>query len=140
MRRSEVGTLFALSWLLTWFAHSVDVYEKVARLYDFFLAAHPLMPVYFASALVLYRGAEILTCDCDMAPIHMLLSKLPDNLPLEALISDAQDLFTKYPPSIMTGPLKDSYDLEVSFELATMNLSFSLISFSRPLLKVIECL
>jgi hypothetical protein len=31
--------------------------------------------------------------------VHSLLSKLPEQLPLEALISDATDLFLQYPPS-----------------------------------------
>lgn len=76
LRNAQLGTIFALSWLLTWFAHSIDSYEAITRLYDFFIATHPLMPVYFATALVLYRSAEILErCECDMASIHMLLNR-----------------------------------------------------------------
>jgi len=36
-----------------------------------------------------------------VAPVHGFLSKPPSNLPLEALISDAQDLFVEYPPSML---------------------------------------
>src|SRR5271155_1203858 len=32
MRRAELGELFALSWMLTWFAHSIDKYDSVVRL------------------------------------------------------------------------------------------------------------
>lgn len=50
--------MFTLPWLLTWFAHSIDDYATIVRLYDLFLASHFLMPVYFAAALVLFRGSE----------------------------------------------------------------------------------
>lgn len=99
MRKSEVGVHFALSWILTWFAHVIDDYKSIVRLYDLFLASHPLMPVYLTASVVLYRGSEILATECDMAYVHGLLSKMPKNLPLEALISDAQDLFVQFPPS-----------------------------------------
>jgi len=101
MWRSQVGVMFALSWQLTWFAHVIDDYSSVVRLYDLFLASHPLMPIYFAASLILYRSPDILALECDMAYVHGFLSKPPANLPLEALISDAQDLFVEYPPSML---------------------------------------
>ncbi len=52
--RAEVGTIFALSWLITWFGHVLSDFRHVVRLYDFFLACHPLMPIYFA-AVVRFR-------------------------------------------------------------------------------------
>uniref|UniRef100_A0A914UIN1 Rab-GAP TBC domain-containing protein n=1 Tax=Plectus sambesii TaxID=2011161 RepID=A0A914UIN1_9BILA len=114
MRRAELGQLFALSWLLTWFAHSIDKYDSVVRLYDFFLASHSLMPVYLSAALVLYRSSEILDkCECDMAQIHSLLSKLPRQMPLEALIADAQDLYLQFPPSRLRGDLLRAYEEQV---------------------------
>lgn len=39
---------FALSWLITWFAHNVPALEQITRLFDLFLASHPLMPLYIA--------------------------------------------------------------------------------------------
>ncbi|EKX45636.1 hypothetical protein GUITHDRAFT_71204 [Guillardia theta CCMP2712] len=39
----EVDPIFALSWILTWFAHDLKSLDKIERLYDFFLASHPLM-------------------------------------------------------------------------------------------------
>ncbi|XP_043923646.1 TBC1 domain family member 20-like [Protopterus annectens] len=99
MQRAEVGTIFALSWLITWYGHVLTDFRHVLRLYDFFLASHPLMAVYFAAQIVLYRGEEVLDCDCDMASVHYLLSNIPQNLPYEDLISDAEHLFSCYPPS-----------------------------------------
>lgn len=46
-----MGTIFALSWLITWFGHVLSDMRHVVRLYDFFLACHPLMPIYFAAVV-----------------------------------------------------------------------------------------
>ncbi|CAG2208229.1 GYP8 [Mytilus edulis] len=99
MERSEVGTIFSLSWLITWFGHVLDDIRHIVRLYDFFIANHGLMPIYLAAAIVLYRKEEILASECEMCVLHCLLSKIPDNLPYEKLISDAGDLFLQYPPT-----------------------------------------
>ncbi|GAA6107971.1 TBC1 domain family member 20 [Tachysurus ichikawai] len=99
MQQAEVGTIFALSWLITWFGHVLSDFRHVVRLYDFFLACHPLMPIYFAAVIVLYREEEVLDCECDMAMMHHLLSQIPQDLPYETLISRAGDLFVQFPPS-----------------------------------------
>ena len=46
-----MGQVFALSWLITWFGHVLKDITTIVRLYDFFLATHPLMPVYFGAAV-----------------------------------------------------------------------------------------
>uniref|UniRef100_A0A8C2GXG6 TBC1 domain family, member 20 n=1 Tax=Cyprinus carpio TaxID=7962 RepID=A0A8C2GXG6_CYPCA len=99
MQQAEVGTIFALSWLITWFGHVLSDFRHVVRLYDFFLACHPLMPIYFAAVIVLHREEEVLDCECDMAMMHHLLSRIPEDLPYEMLISRAGDLFVQFPPS-----------------------------------------
>lgn len=45
--------MFALSWLITWYGHVLKDFATIVRLYDFFLATHPLMPVYFGAAVSL---------------------------------------------------------------------------------------
>lgn len=42
---------YALSWILTWFSHDLESLDKIARLFDLFVASSPLMPVYAASAV-----------------------------------------------------------------------------------------
>jgi len=96
--KSELGTIFALPWLITWFGHVLPDYSDVVRLYDFFLAGPPLMPVYLAAAIVLHRQEEILATDCEMSSVHGLLSKIPVNLPFESLLVSCQQLYEKYPP------------------------------------------
>uniref|UniRef100_A0A4W4EUK8 TBC1 domain family member 20 n=1 Tax=Electrophorus electricus TaxID=8005 RepID=A0A4W4EUK8_ELEEL len=99
MLRAEVGTIFALSWLITWYGHVLSDFRHVLRLYDFFLASHPLMAVYFAAVIVLHREREVKSSECDMASVHHLLSQIPQDLPYEQLIARAQSLFTCHPPA-----------------------------------------
>ncbi|KAK2887696.1 hypothetical protein QQF64_013054 [Cirrhinus molitorella] len=102
MIRSEVGTIFALSWLITWYGYVLSDFRHVLRLYDFFLASHPLMAIYFAAVIVLYRQKEVKSSECDMASVHHLLSQMPQDLPYEELIGQAQSLFISCPPSLLT--------------------------------------
>ena len=43
----------------------------------------------------------MLSCDCDMASVHALLSAIPLDLPLEKLLEDARRLHQLYPPSAL---------------------------------------
>lgn len=99
--RAEVGTIFALSWLITWYSHVLSELRLILRLYDFFLASHPLMPIYYAASIVLHREKEVLNEECDMAMLHHLLSHLPKDLPYQQLIGQAQELISQYPPSFL---------------------------------------
>ncbi|KAG7478285.1 hypothetical protein MATL_G00078970 [Megalops atlanticus] len=125
MQQAEVGTIFALSWLITWFGHVLSDFRHVVRLYDFFLACHPLMPIYFAAVIVLHREEEVLECECDMASVHHLLSQIPQDLPYETLISRAGDLFVQFPPSELAREAAQQYSQQTAastfkdFELAS---------------------
>ncbi|XP_067136323.1 TBC1 domain family member 20 [Centruroides vittatus] len=95
---SEVGVMFGLSWLITWFGHVLNRYDEVVRLFDLFLCSHSWMPMYLTAAIVLYRENEILKQECDMASVHCLLSQFPDDLPIENLVNKSLRLFENYPP------------------------------------------
>lgn len=43
---------FSLSWIITWFSHDVRDTDLTKRLFDFFIASHPLMPFYVSVAMV----------------------------------------------------------------------------------------
>ena len=53
---------YGLSWLITWFAHNVPDLEQIARLFDLFLASHPLMPLYFACMAIKVSPAAAHFC------------------------------------------------------------------------------
>ena len=60
--------------------------------------------------IVLYREKEVLAEECDMPYIHSLLSKIPEDLPMEQLVTKAGDLFVQYPPSVMAKEAKLHYE------------------------------
>ncbi|XP_063376702.1 TBC1 domain family member 20 [Cydia fagiglandana] len=99
LEKAGVGTMFALPWYLTWFGHSLNRYADVVRLYDYFLCAPPLFPVYVTAAVVLHRRREVAACDADMAMLHCLLSRLPDDLPFEEILVTAKTLYDENDPA-----------------------------------------
>ncbi|GIY13207.1 TBC1 domain family member 20 [Caerostris darwini] len=99
--KSEVGVVYCLSWLITWFGHVLNDYDTVVRLFDFFIVSHPWMPVYLTSAIVLHRELDILKQDCEMASVHSFLSQIPDDLPFEELIVHSRMLFDSYEPNVL---------------------------------------
>ncbi|XP_077286925.1 TBC1 domain family member 20 [Arctopsyche grandis] len=101
LKKSTVGTMFALPWFLTWFGHSLNRYTDVVRLYDYFLCSPPMFPIYVTAAIVLFRAVDIFELDCDMATVHCFLSELPEDLPFEDILKEASDLYNKFTPESM---------------------------------------
>ncbi|GIL86826.1 hypothetical protein Vretimale_15610 [Volvox reticuliferus] len=66
---------FALSWFLTWWAHELDELSPAARLFDFFLASHPLMPLYLGAVAMRSQRTTLLACE-DMPELHSTLMNL----------------------------------------------------------------
>ncbi|CAL5227359.1 g10307 [Coccomyxa viridis] len=82
---ADMQAHFALSWYITWFAYNLDQLQDAARLYDLFLASHPIMPIYAAAAILTASRERILECEADYAEMHHLLTNLP---PLGAMSPD----------------------------------------------------
>jgi len=100
LKDSEVGSYFALSWLLTWYGHVIKDLKRTCRVYDFFIASHPAMPIYLAAEIILHRREEILSTECDMPSVHHLLTSLASKqLPDDELIENAVLVFIEKPPS-----------------------------------------
>ncbi|XP_067002264.2 TBC1 domain family member 20 [Anabrus simplex] len=118
LERADVGTMFCLAWFLTWYGHSLNQYHDVVRLYDYFLASPPLMPLYLAATLVVHRQDEIFAVECDMACVHDLLSKIPDDLPFEMLLKQADSLYEKYPPESIEREARERFDKELQMRRA----------------------
>ena len=104
--------MFALPWYLTWFGHSLNHYRSVVRLYDYFLASEPLMPLYVTAAIVLYREEDVFREECDRAMLHCCLSQLPDDLPFEYLLLQSEKLYEKYPPHDLHKDIEKIIDRE----------------------------
>ncbi|KAL4997334.1 rab-GTPase-TBC domain-containing protein [Aspergillus recurvatus] len=102
-RLSGIRPFFALSATLTLYAHDIQEYSDIARLFDFLLASEPVISIYLFVAIVLSRRKELLEIPEDEPEmLHFTLSKLPQPLDLEGLIAGAVQLFRDYPPESLS--------------------------------------
>ncbi|KAJ1669545.1 GTPase-activating protein gyp8, partial [Spiromyces aspiralis] len=46
LERLGIPPFFAISWILSWFAHDLSDLQDMGRLYDFLIASNPLAPIY----------------------------------------------------------------------------------------------
>ncbi|KAE8353135.1 rab-GTPase-TBC domain-containing protein [Aspergillus coremiiformis] len=96
---ADIKPFFALAATLTLYAHDIQEYSDIARLFDFLLAREPVVSVYLFVAIILSRKRELLEIPEDEPEmLHFTLCKLPCPLDLEGLISSAVQLFNDYPP------------------------------------------
>ncbi|CAF0781413.1 unnamed protein product [Didymodactylos carnosus] len=111
IQRSNVGVMFAVGWIITWFTHVLDKLETVFRLYDLFVASHKLMPIYVAAEIINLKSDRILETECEMTCLHPLLTRLPSTLKdeeFELVIERALTLFDKIHPDTL-GLLNDNW-------------------------------
>ena len=73
-------------------------FDHVVRVFDFFLASHPLMPVYTTCALLIHLRKGILSCECDIAAIHTFIQNIPGNLNVTLCFANAKSIFEQVPP------------------------------------------
>lgn len=95
---------YALPATLTLYAHEIEQYSDIARLFDFILAHEPVMSVYLFAATILSRRDQLLEIpaeDHDM--LFFTLQKLPQPLNLEPMITHARKIFAEHPPSGLPG-------------------------------------
>lgn len=96
---SQTQPFFALSGTLTMYAHDVQEYGDIARLFDALLAREPVFSVYMFAQIVLNRREELFETPADEPEmLHSILSKLPGPLDLDALVNATVELFDSHPP------------------------------------------
>lgn len=96
---SETQPFFALGAVLTLYAHEIQEYGDIARLFDFLLAHGAVVSVYFFAVIILSRREELFEIPADEPEmLHSILSKLPKPLDLEALIAQTMSLYVEFPP------------------------------------------
>lgn len=96
---SHTNPFFALSGTLTMYAHDIEEYGEIARLFDILLAREAVFSVYMFAQIVLQRSDELFEIPVDdLDMLQFTLSKLPKPLNLEALIQNTVGLLNKYPP------------------------------------------
>jgi TBC1 domain family member 20 len=101
---SKTQPFFALSGTLTMYAHDIQEYGDIARLFDVLLAQPAAFSLYLFASIVLQRSDELFETPADEPEmLHSILSKLPKPLDLERLIQNARQLFEKHPPETLRG-------------------------------------
>lgn len=99
---SQTQPFFALASTLTLYAHDIQEYNDIARVFDFLLAHGAVVSVYFFAIIVLSRRNELFEIPAEEPEmLHSVLSKLPKPLDLEALISRTMTVFTDHPPETL---------------------------------------
>ena len=96
---SGTQPFFALAATLTLYAHEIEDYGDIARLFDFLLAQEAVVSMYLFAVIILSRREGLFDIPADEPEmLHFTLSKLPKPLDLESLISQTMQLFNKHPP------------------------------------------
>jgi len=99
---SLLQPFFALSVTLTMYAHEVQSLGEISRLFDVLLAREPVFSVYMFAAIVRSRRDELFEVPADDTDtLHFILSKLPRNLDMEAVIASALTLIKRHPPETL---------------------------------------
>lgn len=101
---SHTQPFFALAATLTLYAHDIEEYGDIARLFDFLLASEAVLPLYLFAAIVMSRKHELEDVEAD-EPLMLgaILSKLPKPLDLDDLIRSASEIFKLHPPEKLPG-------------------------------------
>ena len=95
---AAVEPFYALSGTLTMFAHNIEAYHDIARLFDVLIAREPVFSIYLFAQIIINRRDEVMDID-EPDMLHVILGKVPPNLDLDALIIDSVALHDRYPPS-----------------------------------------
>lgn len=78
VERMDIPCYFAISWFITWFSHDVPHFHEACRLFDFFLASHPMMPLYIGAAGMQAARDDLLKLN-EMSELHNALVNLKVN-------------------------------------------------------------
>lgn len=98
--RSHIASIepyYALAGTLTMYAHNIEDYHDIARLFDVFLAREPVFSIYVFAQILINRRDEILEVDeSDM--LQVILARVPAKMNLDDLIAKTIGIFNRYPP------------------------------------------
>ncbi|KAI9760407.1 MAG: hypothetical protein M4579_001703 [Chaenotheca gracillima] len=101
---SQTQPFFALAATLTLYAHDIQEYGDIARLFDVLLAREAIFSVYLFAQIVLQRREELFEIPpTEPEMLHSILCKLPKPLDLETLITRTSELVNKHPPKSLRG-------------------------------------
>ncbi|KAF5718108.1 TBC domain-containing protein [Fusarium mundagurra] len=98
---ADVEPFYALAGTLTMYAHNIETYQDIARLFDVFLAREPVFTVYVFAQIILDRRNEIFEID-EPDMLHVILGKVPTKMDLDELVIKSAALFGQHPPETLS--------------------------------------
>ncbi|KAM3511664.1 hypothetical protein MY11210_004681 [Beauveria gryllotalpidicola] len=102
--RAHVATVepfYALAGTLTMYAHNIEAYRDIARLFDALLAREPVFSLYVFAQIVIDRRDEILAID-EPDLLQVVLARMPSTgMDIDRLVARAAELFRRYPPETL---------------------------------------
>jgi len=110
LERSEVGTVFALSWTITWFSHVIPNEHDVETIFSFLEKFEdPYVILYLCATIVIYKKDMLLKLEPEMSTVHHFLCQFPrkEKLPINDLLHEAETAFRKWPPQLIRRKLHD---------------------------------
>eukprot|EP00877_Chromochloris_zofingiensis_P010278 jgi/Chrzof1/5503/Cz16g05200.t1 len=111
---SNVKTDFALSWLLAWFAQDVHDIDQAARLFDLFLASHPLMPLYVGAVAMASQRSMLMTEEDDSLYSSLKHLDITKERNADQLAHEAMALFQRIPPELLVRRHRKKLQLSVT--------------------------
>ncbi|KAJ1966326.1 GTPase-activating protein gyp8 [Dipsacomyces acuminosporus] len=128
----EVPPFFAISWVLTWFAHDLDDFSDICRIFDFLIVSPPMQVVYMVASIVQKNRDEVLGLERDFAVVHSGLTKLAGKVRnWVEIIEESYCLQIKY-PATMLQHMGDSHLNKLS-AVTTYEATWSRLDPARPL-------
>ncbi|KAI5466574.1 rab-GTPase-TBC domain-containing protein [Mariannaea sp. PMI_226] len=97
---ADIEPFFALSDTLTMYAHNIEEYQGIARLFDVLLAREPVFIIYMFAQIIICRRDDIFDID-EPDMLHVFLSRVPTKMDLDQLIAASCRLFELHPPETL---------------------------------------
>ncbi|KAJ6784234.1 hypothetical protein PWT90_10324 [Aphanocladium album] len=94
---ASIEPFYALAGTLTMYAHNIEAYHDIARLFDVLLAREPVFSIYMFAQIVMDRRDEIFDID-EPDLLQVILARIPAKMDLDALIARSAKLFDAHPP------------------------------------------
>lgn len=103
LEKAEVGTIFALSWVITWFSHVIQEESDVEMIFNFLEGEDPHMVLYLCASIVIYKRDKLMELEPEMSTVHHYLCQIPrkEKLPLDDLIKKTQTSFNRWSPEVV---------------------------------------
>mmetsp|Transcript_11624 Transcript_11624/g.17623 ORF Transcript_11624/g.17623 Transcript_11624/m.17623 type:complete len:939 (-) Transcript_11624:223-3039(-) len=130
--------VFALPWVLCWFANDISNYDIISRLFDVFLASHASFPVYLSVALLTHQASKsiIMMTPCETKGLISVLSTLPSSVASGSNALDSfEDMIETAVSYMRSTPIQDILPLAKLYENDSISKSLKLANSVKMLKK-----